>query len=232
VSSLAEIVAPRRLGTGFRWLLASSWVSNLGDGIAIAAGPLLVASLTHDPFLVALAALLQWLPPLVFGLAAGVVADRLDRRLVVVVVDLMRAGVLVVLTLAITTDLVSIAAVLVAMFLLGTTEVFADSASSTLLPMLVDRDDLVVGNARLTTGFVTVNQLAGPPIGAALFAAGHAVPFATQAIVVALGALLAARISLPPHGRRVTGEESRVWHETWSRRSAGRSTTPPYARWC
>jgi predicted MFS family arabinose efflux permease len=213
VSSLAEIVAPRRLGTGFRWLLASSWVSNLGDGIAIAAGPLLVASLTHDPFLVALAALLQWLPPLVFGLAAGVVADRLDRRLVVVVVDLMRAGVLVVLTLAITTDLVSIAAVLVAMFLLGTTEVFADSASSTLLPMLVDRDDLVVGNARLTTGFVTVNQLAGPPIGAALFAAGHAVPFATQAIVVALGALLAARISLPPHGRRVTGEESRVWHD-------------------
>jgi predicted MFS family arabinose efflux permease len=213
VSSLAEIVAPRRLGTGFRWLLASSWVSNLGDGIAIAAGPLLVASQTHDPFLVALAALLQWLPPLVFGLAAGVVADRLDRRLVVVVVDLVRAGVLVVLTLAITTDQVSIAAVLVAMFLLGTAEVFADSASSTLLPMLVDRDDLVVGNARLTTGFVTVNQLAGPPIGAALFAAGHAAPFATQAIVVALGALLAARISLPPHGRRVTGEESRVWHD-------------------
>ncbi len=54
MSSLVEIVAPRRLGTGFRWLLASSWVSNLGDGIAIAAGPLLVASQTHDPFLVAL----------------------------------------------------------------------------------------------------------------------------------------------------------------------------------
>ena len=201
MSSLAEIVAPRRLGTGFRWLLASSWVSNLGDGLALAAGPLLVASLTHDPFLVALAALLQWLPPLVFGLYAGALADRLDRRAIVVTVDLLRAVVLVLLTLAIATDLVTITLVLVAMFLLGTAEVFADNTASTLLPMLVHRDDLAVANARLTTGFITVNQLAGPPIGAALFAAGHAVPFVAQAVVVALGALLAAQIALPPHGR-------------------------------
>ena len=201
MSSLAEIVAPRRFGTGFRWLLASSWVSNLGDGLALAAGPLLVASLTHDPFLVALAALLQWLPPLVFGLYAGALADRLDRRLIVVTVDLLRAVVLVLLTLAIATDLVTITLVLVTMFLLGTAEVFADNTASTLLPMLVHRDDLAVANARLTTGFITVNQLAGPPIGAALFAAGHAVPFVAQAVVVALGALLAAQIALPPHGR-------------------------------
>lgn len=78
MSSLVEIVAPARLGNGFRWLIASSWVSNLGDRIAAAAGPLLMASLTHDPMLVALAALLQWLPPLVFGLSAGALADRDD----------------------------------------------------------------------------------------------------------------------------------------------------------
>ena len=67
--------------------------------------------------------------------------------------------------------------------------------------MHVHRDDLGVANARLTSGFITVNQLAGPPIGAALFAAGHAVPFVAQAVMVALGAMLAARIVLPPHGR-------------------------------
>ena len=72
MSRAAEIVAPARLGTGFRWLLASSWSTNFGDGIATAAGPLLVASLTHDPFLVSLAAMMQWAPPLVFGLYAGV----------------------------------------------------------------------------------------------------------------------------------------------------------------
>jgi predicted MFS family arabinose efflux permease len=201
VSSIVDLVAPRRFGAGFRWLIASSWVSNLGDGIAIAAGPLLVASMTHDPILVALAALLQWLPPLVFGLYAGALADRLDRRLIIVTVDLLRAVVLVLLTLAIATDVVSIWLVLVAMFLLGTAEVFADNTSATLMPMLVQRDDLAVANARLTTGFITVNQLAGPPIGAALFALGHAVPFATQAVVVALGAVLISRVALPPHGR-------------------------------
>jgi hypothetical protein len=52
VASVLEKVAPVRLGTGFRWLLASSWVSNLGDGIALAAGPLLVASQTDQEFLV------------------------------------------------------------------------------------------------------------------------------------------------------------------------------------
>lgn len=204
MSTLVEIVAPRRLGTGFRWVLASSWVSNLGDGIAIAAGPLLVASMTHDPFLVALGALLQWLPPLVFGLLAGALADRLDRRLIIVTVDLLRACVLVLLTLAIATDVVSIGLVLLAMFLLGTAEVFADNTSATLMPMLVHRDDLAVANSRLMTGFITVNQLAGPPIGAALFAVGHAVPFVAQATVVALGAVLISRVVLPDHRRERT----------------------------
>lgn len=210
VQHLVEVVAPRRFGTSFRWLLGSSWISNLGDGIALAAGPLLVASMTHDAFLVALGALLQWLPPLLFGLLAGALTDRLDRRLIVVVVDLLRALVLVLLTLAVATDVASIALVLLAMFLLGTAEVFADNSAATLMPMLVHRDDLAIANARLTTGFVTVNQLAGPPIGAALFALGHAVPFAAQAGLVGLGAVLVSRVVLPPHGRGETAEHHLV----------------------
>ena len=89
-------------------MLASAWVSNLGDGIAIAAGPLLVASQTDQAFLVALAALLQWLPPFVFGLFAGAIADRLDRRLIVITVDLLRAVVLALLAASVLTDTVSI----------------------------------------------------------------------------------------------------------------------------
>ncbi|MBZ5737061.1 MFS transporter [Nocardioides mangrovi] len=201
MSRLLEIVVPGRLGTGFRWLLVSSWVSNLGDGFALAAGPLLVASLTDDPGLVALAALVQWLPPLVFGLYAGVLTDRLDRRLIVVTVDLARAVVLTLLVLAITTDVVSIWAVLLALFLLGTAEVFADNAAATLVPMLVARDDIALANSRVMVGFVTLNQLAGPPIGAALFAASTAVPFVAQGVVVVFGAMLMWRIALPPHGR-------------------------------
>ena len=193
-------------------MLASTWVSNLGDGIAIAAGPLLVASKTDQEFLVALAALLQWLPPLAFALWAGALADRLDRRLIIVTVDVLRALVLVLLAVAVATDVASIWLVLLAMFLLGTAEVFADNTAATLLPMLVRREDLAIGNSRLQAGFITVNQLAGPPIGAALFAVGMAVPFATQAAVVLLGAMLVSRVVLPEHGR---GREvtTRVRHD-------------------
>ena len=201
MSRVVEALVPARLGIGFRWLVSSSWVSNLGDGIALAAGPLLVASLTDEAGLVALAALVQWLPPLLFALYAGAISDRLDRRMIVVSVDIARAIVLFVVAATIVTGTASIAIVLVALFVIATAEVFADNASHTLLPMLVRRDDLVVANARIQAGFVTINQLAGPPLGAALFAAGMALPFIGQAVLITAGALLVSRIALPPHGR-------------------------------
>ncbi len=106
----------------------------------------------------------------------------------------MRAVVLAVVAVSIVTDTVSIAMVLVALFVVATAEVFADNASHTLLPTLVDRDELVLGNSRIQAGFVTLNQLAGPPLGAALFAIGMAVPFIGQAVLVAAGALLVSRV--------------------------------------
>jgi predicted MFS family arabinose efflux permease len=194
MKGVVDAVSPPRLGSSFRWLLASSWLTNVGDGLALAAGPLLVASQTDDPLLVAAAAFLQRLPWLLFGLHAGLVADRLDRRRIVVAVDLMRAAVLAALALTVVTGAVNVAVVLTAMFLLGTAETFADVTTNTLLPMLVAKEDLGIGNGRLMIGMITGNQLAGPPIGAVLFAAGRAWPFATQAVLVGLGALLVGRI--------------------------------------
>jgi predicted MFS family arabinose efflux permease len=221
---VVETIAPARLGSGFRWLLSSSWSSNLGDGFVFAAGPLLVASQTDDPFLVAMAATLQWLPHLFFGLHVGALSDRLDRQRMVIAADVSRAIVLGLLVIAIVTGSVSIAAVLVALFLLATAEVFADSAAATLMPMLVARDDLPLANARIMAGFVTINQLAGPPIGAALFALGMALPFLGQAILVGFAALLVSRIALPPHGRdpaattSITDEIAEGWR--WVRAHA------------
>ena len=197
MTSVIDALAPPRLGARFRWLLASSWVSNLGDGISLAAGPLLVASQTDDALLIAMAALLQWLPQLLFALFAGTLTDRLDRRSIIVTVDLLRAGVLAIIATAIVLGSVSIVVVLAALFVLSTAEVFADNAAQSVLPMIVERDDIVIANARIQAGFVTFNQLAGPPIGAALFAIGMALPFMTQAVLVAMGALLVTRVALP-----------------------------------
>ena len=130
-TTLLESAVPARLGRSFRWLVASRWTTNLGDGIALAAGPLLIASQTRDPFLVALGAMLQWLPALLFGLHAGAIADRVDRRLLVALADGSRIVVVGVLVLSVVTDRVSIAVVLGAMFLLGTGETFADTSAAT-----------------------------------------------------------------------------------------------------
>lgn len=201
MSRLLDAIAPRRLGVGFRFLLGSSWATNLGDGVVLAAAPLLVASQTDDPRLIALAALLTWAPGLLFGLYAGALADRLDRRLLIVVGDLGRAAVLAVLVAMVATDRVDITLTLAMLFVLGTLETFADAAGVTLMPMLVRKADLGVANARMQFGWMGLNRLVGPPLGAGLFTAGAAWPFAAQAVLVTAGALLIARIALPPHGR-------------------------------
>jgi predicted MFS family arabinose efflux permease len=192
---IIETVAPSRLGRSFRWLLASSAISNLGDGIALAAGPLLIASLTRDPLLVSLAVLAQQLPRLMFGLPAGAIADRFDRRRIVAGVDVARAAVLAVLAATIVSGAVSIAIVLLALFVLGTAEIFADVASSSLVPWVVPRVDLGIGNARLTGSFLLSNELVGPPIGAFLFTVGMALPFAANASCFALSAVLVTRVA-------------------------------------
>jgi predicted MFS family arabinose efflux permease len=198
---LVDVALPARLGSSFRWLWASSTVNNAADGIVIAAGPLLVASQTRDPFLVALALLAEYLPALVFGIIGGTIADRVDRRRMVQLVNLGRAVVIAVLVATIVTATVSIAVVLAALFILGTAETFADSAASTLLPGLVRREDLGIANARMQGALLLTNQLLLPPIGAFLFAVGPAIPFAANAAGFVLGAVLISRVVTRPPER-------------------------------
>jgi MFS family permease len=194
LTRLTEAIAPARLGRSFRWLLSATVVNNVGDGVALTAGPLLVASQTHDPFLVSMALLSEYLPALLFGVPSGVAADRFDRKRTVVVVNIGRAFVLSVLVVTIVSGAVSIALVLATLFVLGTAETFADSASSTLLPGLVAREDLGIANARMQGAFLLTNQLLLPPVGAFLFAVGPAIPFAANAAGFALGAVLVSRV--------------------------------------
>jgi MFS family permease len=221
LSRLADLVAPARLGRDFRWLLVSSWVTNLGDGITLAAGPLLVASQTHNPLAVAMAALLQRVPWLMFGLYAGVAADRINRRAIVITTGLARVVILLLLIASILTHRVDTAVVLAALFLFGVCETFGDTTTTTLLPMLVDKRDLGIANSRSITGLIVWNQMAGPPIGAVLFAAGMALPFASEAVCVLAGVILITRVRLPARvGRarpaRVRENIREGWRWLWT----------------
>jgi MFS family permease len=221
LSRLAELVVPARLGRSFRWLLASSWVTNLGEGITLAAGPLLVASQTRSPLAVAAAAFLQRLPWLMFGLYAGALADRVSRRAIVITTGLVRALILLLLSASILTRHVDTAVVLAALFLFGVNEAFGDTTSATLLPMLVSKRDLGIANARALTGVIVWNQLAGPPVGAALFAAGKALPFVSETVCVLAGVLLMLRVRLPAYhvparAARVREDIREGWRWLWA----------------
>jgi MFS family permease len=210
IARIIDIVAPARLGRSFRWLFSATVVNNAGDGVAIAAGPLLVASQTRDPFVVSMALLSEYLPSLLFGVIGGVAADRFDRRRMVVIVNLVRALVLAALVATIVSGTVNIAVVLIILFVLGTAETFADAAGSALFPSLVAREDLGIANARMQGATLLTNNLVAPPIGAFLFAAGMALPFAANAAAFALGAVLISRVATSVKNEQREGSSFRA----------------------
>jgi MFS family permease len=195
-AAVVDAVLPPRLGAPFRRLWSAATLTNIGDGIALAAGPLLIASQTRDPFVVSLAFFCEFLPSLVLGSFVGVIVDRVDRRRILILVNLARAGVLVVLATTIATGAVGIVTILAALLLISTAETFADLAATSLLPQYVAREDLGLANARLQSVYLLTNQLLGPPIGAFLFVVGMAIPFAVDAVSFAFASVIVARIAL------------------------------------
>ena len=188
-----------------RCLFIAQVVSYIGDWFAYVAFVGVVQDVSDASILVTLVLVAQALPAFLMTPIAGPVADRHNRRLIVFAVNLARAAVLGVLALTIVTGAVNVAVILLAMFVLGTAEAFSDITTGTLLPMLVDKPDLGVANARLGVGMITLNQLAGPPIGAFLFATGMVWPSVAQAVTCALGAVLVAKLSISMP-ERVVGE--------------------------
>lgn len=209
-------------------MLVWSWVTSLGDGFSIAAGPLLIVSLTSNPILVSLAAAMQWLAPMLLSLHAGAFADRLDRRRLIIVANAVRAMSLAVLTVLVFTDAVSVAWVLIVLFVLGAVDAFARSASAAILPMLVTKKDLGLANSRFAFGWASLNQLVGPLVGAVLFALGATFPFAAETICALAGILLFMRVALPAHvpaavpGQRIRQEIGEGIQ--WTRRNSAMRT--------
>ncbi|MGW5359253.1 MFS transporter [Actinopolymorpha pittospori] len=180
------------LGRNFQTLLSATVISNLGDGIATAAAPLLVASRTDDPVLVGLAVFAQQLPWLLFSLVSGVYVDRLDRQRLIVVVNVVRGLVIAALAVAVWQDAATLLVIYAAGFLAGTCETLGDNASAAMVPAVVPSADLPRANARLQAAFYLVNRFAAPPLGAALFVVAMALPFGVNAATFVVAAVLIA----------------------------------------
>ena len=183
------------LGRPFWTWWSAAVLTNLGDGIRLAAFPLLAAVLTDEPLLVGAVAAASGMPWLLTGLLAGDLADRMGARRLLPAADAARVVVLAGLVALLVADRAGITAVLTAAFLLGVAETVRDTAAETVVPRLVRDDQLERAGGRLTAGSLIGNEFAGPLIGGLLFGAGAALPFLASGAATALAVLLV--LSLP-----------------------------------
>ncbi|WP_314618421.1 MFS transporter [Streptomyces stackebrandtii] len=188
----AKAVPDWRGGFGRLWTAAV--VSRFGDSLRTAALPLLAASLTDDPLLIASVTACGFLPWLLFGLLGGAVADRVDQRRAMWAADLVRAALMAAFAVAVALGHAGIALLLVLAFALTTLQTLFDNAATALLPALVRTEALAAANARLMTGQQFAGGLLAAPLVPALLLAGDAVPYAADAATYALAALLIASL--------------------------------------
>ena len=179
----------------FLWLWSSQTVSQFGSQVSQLALPLVaIVVLGASAFEVAMLGVVEFLPFLLFSLPAGVWVDRLSRRPILVVADLVRAAALATVPIAYWLDALSIWQLYVVGFVVGVGTVFFDVAYQSYLPSLVARDQLSDGNSKLEISR-SAAQLAGPGVGGVLIAVLTApVAVAADAISFVVSALLIGRI--------------------------------------
>lgn len=201
------------LPVAYRRVLAASSLANLSDGIRLAAFPLLAYSIDPRPIPVSLVAAAGLAPAPMFSLIAGAASDRFDRAALAVRVNQVRAVSLGLLSLLIMSDLATIPAVLVAAFVLGASEVFADNAIGTLVPLVVEGNDLERANARLVTAEIFGNEFAGPALGAVLFGAAAWAPFVSNTALIAAAVLLLAGLPFLLEAQVEIGHSAAAGHD-------------------
>jgi MFS family permease len=185
-----------RLGPGYHKVWTAAASSMLGDGVFLAALPLLAATLSRDQLQVSLVSFAGWLPWLLFGLVSGALVDRWDRRRVMWGVDALRAVLVGMLALAVLAGWATIALLAVVGFLLGTGQTLVENAAQSLVPALVgrDRQRLERANSQLYGARTVGQHFVGPPAGGWLFSLAAWVPFLVDALSFAASSALIARV--------------------------------------
>ncbi len=194
--------------TGLQRFIAASGLANLADGVAVVAWAWVASLLTRDALMIALVPVALRLPWFLFALPAGVVTDRVDRRRLILWMDVVRGGAFAVAVLVIwsalplasapaqgVSDAGLFVAICLAALVVGVAEVFRDNAAQTMLPALVPHDALERANGRLWSVELIANSLLGPVLGAFLIALALPLPFALNAAAYAAAVLLVAGIT-------------------------------------
>jgi predicted MFS family arabinose efflux permease len=170
------------------WL--SGFLADFGDGVRLAAFPLLAAQLTRSTAAVAAVTAVQGLPWLLIGAGLGVIVDRSDRRRLMVAVDTAQAAIIAGLAAAILAHAQDLALIYLTAFTTGIGSALRHTAAVTCVPRLVDAADLDRANARVIAGQIVGNEMAGPAAGGWLFGLAAVLPFAANAGALGIAVLL------------------------------------------
>jgi len=185
------------LGPAYWRLWWASAVSTTGDGVLVAALPLLAVTITRNPLMISLVTAAEFLPWLLLSLPAGVLVDRHDRATLMWRAQVLQGSVIAVLAVLVLLHWTDVAVLAVAAFGLGVGEVVFSNASQSVLPQLVRAEQLPEANGNQYAVQTIGQEFAGPPLGSLLFTAAAAVPFGLSAASFAGSAALLAR--LPKH---------------------------------
>ena len=177
-------------------LFTSSTVSNLGDGMVVAAGPLLALQLTNDSRLIAAVTFAAMLPWLVLSLPAGVYLDRHDRQKIMYRANLVRGLVFTLIAVSAANDTLNIYLLIAASAVAGVCELFFDMSSQAILPAIVDEGSLELANSRLYISQIISNGFIGLPLGAWIFVIAISAPFAVNAVALVIAAILIRSIKV------------------------------------
>lgn len=225
------------LGRNYWKLWTASVVANLGDGVALIAYPWLASAVTRNALLIALVAIAQRIPWLIFSLPAGVITDRIDRRKIMTSTAIFRAALTVGVAGVVFvnqdvlpspgevvsggtagTNMTVYLVLLVSALLFGFAEVLYDNSAQTILPAIVEPKGLEKANARLWGAEMVMNQFAGPPLGSVLIGIAFALPFLLNAGTFAIAAALIFALSgvfnvARPDSEEIEGERPGFWVE-------------------
>jgi predicted MFS family arabinose efflux permease len=186
---IARVLGLASMPVDFRRLWASTISSNLADGIVGITFALAAVRLTTDPFLVASVAVAAGIPPVLLVLFAGVLADRVDRRGLLLGVQLARIVILGGLALLTIAGGLSLPMLVLGAFTLSVAQTFYDTTSQAILPMVAGDTVLTRANARLFAAETLTDTFLGPPLGGALVAIGIPLAFGGATLGYALAAV-------------------------------------------
>ena len=195
------------MGKAFNRLWSASLVSNLSDGVLLAAAPLLAITLTDNTVLISLLGAMVMLPWLLFAIPIGALVDRLDRRYILAGTNLLRSAVVGVLAFTIAADLVTIHFLILAAFIIGSCEVASDTTAQSLIPQILEEKHFEKANSRLQISETVVQGFIGAPLSGFLYSLAIYIPFFFNSVGYIVSAILA--LSMPIHFLQDVRKEER-----------------------